>query len=328
MFPKFSIIIPVYNAEKYLRSALDSVLTQTYTNWECICVDDGSTDTSPSILDEYANRDERLRVIHQHNQGVAVARNVGLEAAKGKWITWLDADDMYAPWRLEEAAEIISSTSPDLIRFRTVMGGAEGRADYVRRPSHLMEGDVAERWLWNVFIPLGMVWATVVRREMWDGVRFVPGMRIKEEFPVCARLALRARRIVRSESQAYYYRQTAGSAMQSVRRADDCLRLLQAVRDFVLEYPELTHVARERIRMHCECDVIDWVLKRNGDRVRARDIFAVYNKLKEQSVFACKSIQQKRYRLAMWWWRTTGQIWQIELTGRLVRLCGMLRSSR
>ncbi len=91
--PKISIIIPVYKVEKYLRRCLDSIVAQTFTDWECILIDDGSPDNSGKICDEYAANDERFRVFHQENQGVSAARNKGLDEAKGEWITFVDSDD-------------------------------------------------------------------------------------------------------------------------------------------------------------------------------------------------------------------------------------------
>lgn len=93
--PKFSIIIPVYNVAPYLRECLDSVLAQTFTDWECLCVNDGSTDESGAILDEYAAKDSRFRVFHKPNGGVSSARNLALDNAKGQWILFLDGDDFY-----------------------------------------------------------------------------------------------------------------------------------------------------------------------------------------------------------------------------------------
>lgn len=88
-----SIIVPVYNAEKYLKQCLDSIKEQTFTNWEAILVDDGSTDNSGKICEEYSETDNRFTVIHQHNQGASTARNIGIERANGDWITFIDADD-------------------------------------------------------------------------------------------------------------------------------------------------------------------------------------------------------------------------------------------
>lgn len=91
--PKVSIIIPVYNVELYLRRCLDSILSQTYTDWECILVNDGSNDNSGKICDEYANNDSRFRVFHKANGGVSSARNFGIDKATSEWITFVDSDD-------------------------------------------------------------------------------------------------------------------------------------------------------------------------------------------------------------------------------------------
>ena len=90
---KVSIIVPVFNVDKYLRQCLDSILTQTYTDWECILVDDGSKDSSGEICDEYINQDNRFRVFHKENGGVSSARNRGIEEARGEWLFFADADD-------------------------------------------------------------------------------------------------------------------------------------------------------------------------------------------------------------------------------------------
>ena len=88
-----SIIVPVYNAEPYLRRCVDSVLAQSFTNWELILIDDGSTDRSGIICDEYALEDNRINVIHKVNGGVSSARNMGLKMARGTWVTFIDSDD-------------------------------------------------------------------------------------------------------------------------------------------------------------------------------------------------------------------------------------------
>lgn len=91
--PTISVIVPVYNVEKYLPRCIDSILAQTFTDFELLLIDDGSKDTSGSICDEYAKKDTRIRVFHKDNGGVSSARNVGLDNAKGKWITFIDSDD-------------------------------------------------------------------------------------------------------------------------------------------------------------------------------------------------------------------------------------------
>ena len=91
--PKISVIIPVYNTEKYLKECLDSVLTQTFKDMEIICVNDGSTDNSAAVLNEYAQKDSRIKIVTQQNQGLSAARNSGLDVATGEWIYFADSDD-------------------------------------------------------------------------------------------------------------------------------------------------------------------------------------------------------------------------------------------
>lgn len=99
--PTISVIVPVYNAEKYLRRCIDSVLAQTYTDFELLLIDDGSKDKSGEICDEYAQKDTRVRVFHQENGGVSSARNLGLDNAKGEWVTFVDSDDEIEPEHLQ-----------------------------------------------------------------------------------------------------------------------------------------------------------------------------------------------------------------------------------
>lgn len=111
----FSIIIPVYNVEKYLRECLESVLCQTYRDWEAICINDGSTDGSATILEEYAAKDSRFKVISQPNGGLSAARNSGLEAASGDYVLFLDSDDYLEKDALRIIADNLSDE--DLLCF-------------------------------------------------------------------------------------------------------------------------------------------------------------------------------------------------------------------
>ena len=95
--PAISVIIPVYNMGPWLRDCLESVLAQTFTSFECILVDDGSTDDSPQICDYYAKKDDRFRVIHKANGGLSSARNAGLDDAAGEYIAFVDSDDVILP---------------------------------------------------------------------------------------------------------------------------------------------------------------------------------------------------------------------------------------
>lgn len=107
--PKYTVVIPVYNVEAYLRQCLDSVAHQTFPDWEAICVNDGSTDGSATILEDYASKDGRFKIVAQPNRGLSAARNTGMDAAKGEYILFLDSDD----WLEPNALEVLSENAHD-----------------------------------------------------------------------------------------------------------------------------------------------------------------------------------------------------------------------
>lgn len=119
-----SVIIPVYNVERYLEECIQSVVNQTYTDWECILVDDGSTDGSGGICDEWAQKDKRIRVIHQENGGVSKARNRGIEEADGEYVVFVDSDDWLGK---EHLAKLVNAPKADLVvsGIRQVMSSGD-----------------------------------------------------------------------------------------------------------------------------------------------------------------------------------------------------------
>jgi teichuronic acid biosynthesis glycosyltransferase TuaG len=110
-----SVIMPAYNAEKHIATSIDSVLAQTYTDWELIIVDDGSTDNTSAIVKEYVNTDERIKYIYQNNGKQAKARNKAIKNAKGDILAFLDSDDLWLPEKLEEAISILESTEFNMV---------------------------------------------------------------------------------------------------------------------------------------------------------------------------------------------------------------------
>ena len=124
-----SVIIPVYNVEKFLNRCVDSILSQTYKNIEIILVDDGAQDSSPQICDEYAHKDIRVKVIHKNNGGLASARNAGLKVAKGDYILFVDSDDWIKDITVEELLNIAVKNQVDFVRFIPVSAGYPDRPD-------------------------------------------------------------------------------------------------------------------------------------------------------------------------------------------------------
>ena len=139
---KVSVIIPVYNTEKYLRECLDSVLNQSLRDIEIICVDDGSTDSSPQILEEYAQRDSRVKILRQQNKFAGVARNNGMKIARGKYLCFLDSDDTFAPEMLKKMVARAETADADIVccGFRNHFEDGS-RADYVTEIGSAAGGD-------------------------------------------------------------------------------------------------------------------------------------------------------------------------------------------
>ena len=108
--PNISVIVPVYNTEEYLSQCIDSILAQTFVDFELLLIDDGSTDSSGMICDKYADKDTRVIVYHKQNEGVSAARNLGIDNSKGEWITFVDSDDILYP----EALSVLHANSRDV----------------------------------------------------------------------------------------------------------------------------------------------------------------------------------------------------------------------
>ena len=133
MIPKVSVIIPVYNAEKYLHECLDSIVNQTLKEIEIICVNDGSTDNSLSILEEYRQKDNRITILTQENKGAGAARNAGLNIAKGEYLSFLDSDDYFDYTMLNKAYNKAVENNTDIVIFDTIVFNSSTK-EYIKTP--------------------------------------------------------------------------------------------------------------------------------------------------------------------------------------------------
>lgn len=127
--PEISVVIPVYNAEPYLRDCLDSVLSQSFTDWEALCVDDFSTDDSLSILRDYAAKDSRIRIFQSSEKGVGYARNTGIDSASGQYLMFVDSDDFIHPQMLETLLKIMKDQDADIVQSLSVRVPVDAKAD-------------------------------------------------------------------------------------------------------------------------------------------------------------------------------------------------------
>lgn len=213
--PKISVIIPVYKVEPYLRKCLDSIVNQTYRNLEIILVDDGSPDNCGAICDEYAARDERIQVIHKPNGGVSSARNVGLAAATGEWLGWVDSDDWIEADMYEVllkgakkyGADIAVCSRMEIFKNERIFRGWQEEKSLDRKAGLelLLENDVMQNYCAD----------KLFRKSLWDGIAFPEG-RTFEDIAVMYRLFERAERVICLPGAKYNYAQRAGSIVSDI----------------------------------------------------------------------------------------------------------------
>lgn len=219
-----SVIVPVYNVAQYLPQCVDSILSQDYGDLEVILIDDGSTDPSGEICDQYATRDSRVRVIHQKNGGAAAAKNAGLRIASGDYLTFADSDDYLEPGAYGFLMKTLLKTDADAVQgsFREIY---RNRAEEQRISEGILEGyDYLLRFPKD--FSCALLWNKLYRRELFDGVFFEEGHKIDDEYFTYQGF-LRPRKVVRADRIVYNYRKRASSVMSSPESAErlvlDCL---------------------------------------------------------------------------------------------------------
>lgn len=226
--PLVSIIVPVYQVKEYVGECVESLLAQTYTNVEILLVDDGSTDGSGELCDEYTRRDHRIRVIHQENQGAAGARNKGLDEAKGEYVAFVDSDDMVSSIYIEELYELIDKYHADIAACAYEKVKAE---EALCKVETVNDGSVIEvcmsseqmlrRWHGKYKKWETVPWNKLYRRSTLDGgdrnemVRFPVGRKF-EDVRTSHLIVKNAKRIVLTTRKLYLYRTRSGSCTTQI----------------------------------------------------------------------------------------------------------------
>ena len=212
-----SVIIPVYNVEKYLMEAVSSILNQSWKDLEIILVDDGSTDSSGEICDEIKKIDSRVKVLHQKNGGLSVARNRGLEIATGEYVTFLDSDDWLDIDTYEKIMDFMLQEQADMAAFGYVKE-YKGHSDYFLVPNchFIMEHGEAFRYVaYNNYFGI-IVCNKIIRRELFHSIRFPVG-KTSEDYRVTFELLEKCSKVVYDSYPYYHYRMRKGSIGHSER---------------------------------------------------------------------------------------------------------------
>lgn len=204
-----SIIVPIYNAEKYLDSCIQSVLRQTYTNWELILIDDGSTDKSGRIAEEYGFADERITVFHQKNLGVSLARNQGIDEATGNYVVFLDADDELIEDCLAKTVNIAEETNADVVAGRSCENQELFQDRIIWTGAEALENSLKD----HLFTYSAC--AKLIRREFIGKTRFTPDIRINEDSYFVFQLLCKQNVFVLTNDVIYFYRVNSESSSRA-----------------------------------------------------------------------------------------------------------------
>lgn len=287
-----SIIVPIYNIEKFLPCCIDSILAQTFTEWELILVDDGSSDTCGSICDEYATKDGRIRVIHKPNGGLTSARNAGLAMASGEWVMHLDGDDWIEPEMLELLLRKGEETGADIVMGDFLFAYPDRDVPYRLPDWDDCKTTSLNRYITSVWT---CVWGGIHKRSLYEEhqLQSPQGVTYCEDFHLIVRLCYFARKVVNVHRPFYHYRQQEGSVMHNLNKKTErdeqwvyqdiirffkeqgvykdyrksmCWRMLKATQELVLDksdWKAFQEMVPEKKHYIWDCPYINRKLKMN-----------------------------------------------------------------
>lgn len=207
--PYVSIIVPVYHVEKYLDDCVESILQQTYSNFELILVDDGSDDNCPQKCDAWGEKDTRIKVIHKSNGGLSDARNAGIEIARGEYIAFVDADDFVHGHYIEELLNIIEEKNCDIAicNFQKFMDGSPVENKELKRTFRCLQPAECYR---STDAFYDVAWNKLYKRSVIGNIRF-PYRKLHEDVYTTYKIIFSAKRIGTTSDELYYYRQRGDS---------------------------------------------------------------------------------------------------------------------
>ncbi len=246
--PLISVIVPAYNAEKWIEDCCRSVFSQTYPNWELIVVDDGSSDETLQCAGAVSRGMDNVRLIHTENHGVCHARNTGLEAAQGEYIAFLDADDMLVPNCLEFLYQRLTEDRCDIAIGQKISVRRNGSLveQHYPKPHELWQGTQALEQSLRDHPATYSVWGKLFRKQLLDSVRFAEGMRVHEDSFFLFQCLMKQPRVTVSDTVVIRYRITENSASRTLfsDKFFDILCLAEKKRELILQYyPQFQNLA-------------------------------------------------------------------------------------
>lgn len=299
---KVSIIVPVYNVERYINRCINSILVQTYTEFELILIDDGSPDNCGEICEAFARMDERVCCIHQKNIGLSGARNSGLDKATGNYICFVDSDDAVHEDFLRTLVETIESHNADIASCGRVdvydesLPKGEAIINYTiefnqhEAMRHLVENKVFYQTVWD----------KIYTRKAIGNIRFPVGKLHEDEF-FTWKVLLNSEKIITVDAPLYYYYHRSGSIMESfsARRMDFLAARDERHAHILRHFPELSLCSKESIEFPCILFMQKLLQTRNKDLINSCIPTLQYYYKKNKLSF--EEIQQIPLKVRVWY---------------------------
>jgi glycosyltransferase involved in cell wall biosynthesis len=292
-----SVIVPVYNVEKYLPQCINSLLNQTIKNLEIILVNDGSLDTSGKICDEFSKKDNRIIVIHKENGGLSSARNAGLEIAKGPYIGFVDSDDWLDESMYETLLKIIKDTDSDIscCKFFKTADSEEkipATDNEIIQSFNNVEG--LNNFYTDLYTQTVVAWNKLYKRELFNDVIYPTG-KIHEDEGTTYKLFYKANKIIYTNKPLYYYRITPNSITTSkfskkrldiIDIYDEKIRFMKDINNTDLYSKTLKWYLFSLINCYFECskNIQDGESYLNSIKVKILEAYKNYSKTQEKQL--------------------------------------------
>lgn len=259
------MIIPIYNSEKYLKKCLDSIINQTYRNIEIILINDGSTDNSGYICEEYAQKDSRIKVENIKNSGVSKARNLGISLSTGDYITFIDADDYIKENTVEKINTIIAKDDIDLIKYSyyKVAGKIKKRYQFtIKENTKIMQDNYKEEVIKYLYLTndLGNVWNCFFKKDIINRLQFDISLKYGEDRKFMIEALMNSNSIYFNSDAYYYYNINPNSAINNMSEEKSYMKLFNVMKSNLSTYKllenndknkeQITKIVKEDLEYH------------------------------------------------------------------------------
>lgn len=279
MNPEISVIVPVYNVEKYLCSCIDSILAQTFTDFELLLIDDGSKDKSGEICDEYAKRDCRVKVFHKENGGVSSARNLGIDESKGEYLFFVDSDDIISSSYIEMFVNYIKKNDSVCVvcKYTNRLSLLKNQINSIKTKEMTSSEFLDEIWISEGKLD-GYLWNKMFKRKILIdlNIRFDEKVSIWEDMLFVVEYFVNISTVIFVDAVLYYYRDTMNSAvkqhgtLKKIEKIFVCLKMLRLDNDSILYRQRLNGILSD-----CLFSLFkDILLRKKQSFVSTRNIFS------------------------------------------------------